>query len=72
MPASAAQRRPRNDASKYWDARTPTEYHTDPLCRIGRWIPDDALYRGRTHAGRPCGVCAEGDDEGEGALLFAI
>lgn len=70
MPASPATQRSWSDESKYWDARNPTEHHTDPLCRVGRWIPTDSLHRGSTHAGRPCAACAEGD--GEGALLFAI
>jgi hypothetical protein len=69
MPASLAPNQPA-DESRYWDGRDPTEYHTDPLCRIGRWIPENALYRGDTHAGRPCEACADGG--GEGALLFAI
>jgi hypothetical protein len=70
MPASPATKRSWSDASKYWDARSPTEYHTDPLCHVGRWIPADSLHRGSTHAGRPCATCSE--DDGEGALLFAI
>jgi hypothetical protein len=73
MATSPASRSSASNESKYWDRRSPTEYHTDPRCQVGRWIPAEAIYRSDTHAGRRCATCADGGtDIGGGTLLFAI
>jgi len=71
MPASPAPKRPASVQPKYWDRRHPTEYHTDPDCRVGRWIPSASRYESSTHAGRRCESCAE-DRRDYVPLLFAI
>jgi len=72
MPASLAPTPSSSEVSKYWDQRHPVEYHTDPNCRVGRWIPVVSVARGDTHAGRPCASCVEHDEDATVTLLFAI
>lgn len=62
--------------SKYWDARSPSTYHVDTDCPIGRWIPTDAVRWGTMTAARGCEACSTSPQpstiEVRGSYLFAI
>jgi hypothetical protein len=71
MSLPATLPNPQSRPSEYADLRDPTRFHTDPQCNVGRWIPVESMFLGRSDDARPCPECALGDDR-RTSFLFAI
>jgi hypothetical protein len=56
----------------YQDLRDKSRHHTDPVCPIGRRIPEQFVHPGHSPNSRLCRTCASGANKDDGPTLYRV